>query len=200
MIEPLENVRELSDEEYQALTSEAETVPLEVVDDRVWELGRQIWELALQGDNRDQMSLKLDIPIEMIDETLNKYRTRLGLSIENYRLLDNERCDRLIAYWLPIAMSGAITIERIRSGEAFTEQDFDIPLKASTFCISAMERRLKILTGSANLGAILPGGESDKPYAERNIVIWLREVLPSIEKITQELEIPSPNGASHNGA
>jgi len=186
-----EPLRELTLEEYNQLKRESEDVPLEIVEDsRPLKTGRQIWDLALKGKNRDQIAQKLKIDTDFLDEALSTYRTRLALSIETYRLLDNERIDRLIAYWLPLAMEGAITVERIRAGEVFREDDFDIPLKASAFCIGAMEKRMKILGATAGL---LGGSESDKPHSERNIVVWLREVLPSIEKITQELD------GGHNG-
>jgi hypothetical protein len=186
-----EPIRELSIEEYNRLRSESENVPLEVVVDETKpvKMGRKIWELALKGDNRDQIAKKLKIATDFLDESLSAYRARLALSIETYRLLDNERVDRLIAYWLPLAMVGSITVEKVRGGEVFREDDFDIPLKASAFCVQTMERRLKILGATAGL----LGTESDKPYNERNIVVWLRDVLPSIEKITQELD------EGHNG-
>jgi hypothetical protein len=34
----------------------------------------------------------------------------------------------------------------------------------------------------------MPGVTVDKPYTERGIVFWLREVMPSIEKVTREVE------------
>jgi hypothetical protein len=156
-------------------------------------LGRRIWQLALAGNNRDQIAERTKISVELLDETLNAYRLRLGLSVDHYRALDNERVEKLVTYWLPVATAGPLKILRItKEGNPIIEEDFDRPLKASQFVLGAIERRVKILGATHELGGApgFPGGQNEgaKAYTERNIVIWLREVMPSIERITRELE------------
>jgi hypothetical protein len=164
--------RELSDQEYAAL--EVESGEVVVIDEKKpIELGRKIWKLAMQAQNRDQICEKLGIPIELLEETLSVYRRRLGQSIDDYRLLDNERVDRLLAYWLPAALD--------------RDEDPEFALKAAGWAVNTMERRLKILSATATLAGIT--GDDSKPYTERSIVIWLKECLPAIENITRELEL-----------
>lgn len=147
--------------------------------------------MALAGNNRDQIAERLKISVELLDETLYQYVIRLGLSKDHYRLLDNERLDRLLLRWLPVALNGPITISKIKAGEVFCESDFDRPMEAGKFVLQILEKRAKILGGSAPSEAPAgpPGSIGAKEYSERNIVIWLRDVMPSIEKITRELEL-----------
>jgi hypothetical protein len=37
-------------------------------------------------------------------------------------------------------------------------------------------------------GTITDSEGQEKPYTERNVMIWLREVMPSIERVTREVE------------
>lgn len=161
--------------------------------DDTLKLGRRIWNLALAGNTRDQIAERIKVPIEVLDEALNAYRLRLGLSVDHYRMLDNERIEKLITYWLPVATSGPLKIQKFdKEGVPFVEEDFDRPLKASQFVLGAMERRIKIIAGTHELvqSSGFPGSSTEgaKAYTERNIVIWLREVMPAIERITREAE------------
>src|ERR1700747_2191910 len=103
-----EPIRVISTEEAEKLLNAPpapvlarEPVP---VDQESVELGRKIWKEASEGKNRDEISQKLGISIELLEETLNAYQLRIGASVDRYRLLDNARLDRLIAYWLPKAV------------------------------------------------------------------------------------------------
>lgn len=167
--------------------------------DQIIKLGRRIWQAALAGNNRDQIAERLKITLEILDEALYAYRLRLGLSMDHYRALDNERLDRLLLRWLPVALNGPITIQKIKAGETFLESDFDRPLEAGKFVLQILNNRAKILGGSEKVETAggPPGSVGAREYTERNITIWLREVIPSIEKITRELEV-EPN--SSNGA
>lgn len=157
-------------------------------------LGRKVWQLALAGNNRDQIATKLRISPEVLDETLNTYRLKLGISLDLCRMLDNARIDQIICYWLPIAVGGPVNIRRIKAGEVFTEADFERPFRATDKVLQAMQTRVKILAATRGIAertesAGIPGAEGSKTaYSERNIVIWLRDVMPSIEKITREVE------------
>jgi hypothetical protein len=186
-----EPIRILSAEQAAELKASSNGAPAPPPSDDAAKLGRRIWQLALAGNNRDQIAERLKIPLELLDETLYAYRIRLGLSIDHYRLLDNERLDRLLVRYLPMALGGPITIQKIREGEAFCECDFDRPLKAGQFALQLMSQRTKILSASTQLEAAggAPGSPGGKDYTERNIVIWLKEVMPSIERITRELEV-----------
>lgn len=186
-----EPIRMLSAEQAAQLKASSNDAPAPGPQDDTTKLGRRIWQLALAGNNRDQIAERLKIPLELLDETLYAYRIRLGLSIDHYRLLDNERLDRLLVRYLPIALGGPITIQKIKDGVPFCESDFDRPLKAGQFALQLMSQRTKILSATAQLEAAggPPGTFGGKDYTERNIVIWLREVMPSIDRITRELEV-----------
>jgi hypothetical protein len=159
-----EPIRIISEEEAKQLRGDDHGEDLE--------LGRKIWESALQGRNRDQIAQKLKIPIEELENTLNAYRTRLGLSIDFYRQLDNHRLDQIVATWMPAATEGS-------------------DIKAGYLVIQAITTRIRILgaTGALAAPAEAAGGlEGAKVYNDRTIVLWLRDVMPSIEKITREVE------------
>jgi DNA-binding CsgD family transcriptional regulator len=180
--------RVISTEEAQKLTGRSFGSSTD--DEETIELGRRIWDLALQGKNRDQIARKLKISIEVLDNTLNAYRLRLGLSIDHYRMLDNERIDQVIAYWLPVA-TDPVKILTFQKGDPIVAEDFDRSMKAAYLVIQAMQNRIRILGATnalAGPGDAAGGLEGAKSYSERNIVIWLREVMPSIEKITREVE------------
>jgi hypothetical protein len=155
------------------------------------ELGRRIWDLALQGRNRDQIAQKLKISIDMLDNTLNAYRVRLGLSIDHYRMLDNERIDKIVSSWMPVATEGPVRLLTFKKGEPILIEDFDRAMKAAYLVIQSVTTRIRILGASGALaapGEAAGGLEGAKSYSERNIVIWLRETMPIIEKITREVE------------
>jgi hypothetical protein len=170
-------------------------------DEEIVELGRRIWKAALDGLNRDQIAQKLRVSIEVLEQTLNAYQLRLGASIDRYRMLDNARLDRLITYWLPKAVT-KMRVLSIKGQEAIITEDFDRPMKAAYFVMQALSNRAKVMGASVTLagsGEPSAGGLAGaKEYSERNITIWLREVMPSIERITREIEVeitqcPSPN-------
>lgn len=173
-------------------TEEAERIMGQASDEKTLELGRKIWELALAGRNRDQIAQSLKIPIEILDETLNAYRLRLGLSIDHYRMLDNQRIDNIVASWMPVATEGPVRILHLnKKGEAILAEDFDRSMKAAYLVIQSVTTRIRILGATnamAESGEAAGGLAGAKSYSERNIVIWLREVMPSIEKITREVE------------
>jgi hypothetical protein len=68
-------------------------------------LGRAIWRLALAGKSRDEIAEQLEISIEMLDQTLNAFRKRLGSWGDDYqRLADVERIEALLKEFLPLAL------------------------------------------------------------------------------------------------
>jgi hypothetical protein len=149
------------------------------------ELGLKVWELRKAGFNRFQILERLEIPLNVIDDCLREFESRIGMeagrAMEHYRVLDNERIEDLLRCWLPIATGGPIQVEKKRAGEVFTEADFDLPLKASYFVLQAIERRLKIMVGSR------PEASKDG-YGQTNVLVWLQSVLPSLQKIVQQVE------------
>lgn len=160
-----EPIRMISEEEAKRLRGGGE--PAEDL-----ELGRRIWDLALKGNNRDRIAQKLKIPLELLEETLNAYRTRLGLSVDFHRQVDNERLDQIISSWMPAATEGS-------------------DMKAGYLVIQAITTRIRILGASA---ALAEGGEAAgglagaKAYNDRSITIWLKTVMPSIEQVVREVD------------
>lgn len=176
-----EEIRIISEEEAKQLKRNPEDL----------ELGRRIWELASQGKNKDQIAQRLKISSEMLDNALNAYRVRLGLSVDHYRMLDNERLDKIVATWMPAATEGPVRLLAFKKGEPIMIEDYDRAMKAAYLIIQAVTTRLRVIGATSALaapGEAAGGLEGAKSYSERNIVIWLREVMPSIEKITREVE------------
>ena len=184
-------IQELTLDEYAQMRAQIEGgIPPVSADEATTLLGKRIWKLLSKGKSKFYIAKKLDLDPTILDEALNTYCRRLGVSIDHYRLLDNERIEKLIGYWLPIAIGGPINIQKIKQGEIFWECDFDRPLHASNFIIQAIEKRLRLFNAGGGLGELSRAfGDPDKPYNERQIIVWLREVLPSIERITRELEL-----------
>lgn len=147
--------------------------------------GLKVWELRKAGYSRREIAERLEIPLKVIDDCLGEFESRIGMgagrAVEHYRVLDNERIEDLLRYWLPIATGGPIRIEKKRGGEVFSEADFDRPLRASYFVLQAIERRLKILAAGR------PEDRKDG-YSQTNVAVWLQSVLPSLEKIVQQVE------------
>lgn len=185
-------IRALSDQEAQELGLVPAAKPIDPEDEATVKLGRKIWDLAMAGHNRDKIAQRLKMPIKIIEDTLNSYRIRLGVSVDQYRLMDNERIERMINYWLPIALEGPVTVEKIRGQQVFRECDFDRPLEASKFVLQAIDKRCKVLEAAGSIigGAAqhfgIPG--ANKPYGERQIFMWLKECGPSIDRLTREAE------------
>jgi hypothetical protein len=149
------------------------------------ELGLKIWELRKAGYSRLEILQRIKIPLKVIDDCLREFQSRIGMeagrAMEHYRVLDNERIEDLLKCWLPIATGGPIRIEKIRGGEVFREADFDLPLKASYFVLQAIERRLKIMAASQ------PEAGKDG-HGQTNVAVWLQSVLPSLQKIVQQID------------
>jgi hypothetical protein len=198
-----EPIRELTQAEYEELTAglsrghqgttkteaqlssgtldDAEAAPSQ----EAMELGLKIWELRKAGYSRLEILQRIKIPLKVIDDCLREFESRIGMeggrAMEHYRVLDNERIEDLLKCWLPIATGGPIRIEKIRGGEVFSEADLDLPLKASYFVLQAIERRLKIMAASR------PEAGRDG-HGQTNVMVWLQSVLPSLQKIVQEMD------------
>jgi len=172
-------------------------------DEQTTKLGRKVWQLALKGNNKDAISQKLKISMEILDDSLAAYRAKLGMSIDYYRGLDNAHIDELVSNWLPVATAGPVLLQKIKGKEVVIEEDFDRPIKAAYLVLHSLQARGRILGATQTLGGgETPAGglEGAKSYTERQVVIWLREVFPSIERITREIEaevIQPTNGNSN---
>jgi hypothetical protein len=167
-----ENVREITNAEL-AIGEEAA------------EIGLAIWKLRKEGNNLFEIHEQLELPLDVIRTCLEDFERRVSVdasrALEHYRILDDERIEGLLKVWLPIATGGPIKIEKVRAGEVFVESDYDRPLRASYFCLQAIERRVKILQAS-------------QPEATRNgqgstqILVWLQSVLPNVQKLVGQIE------------
>jgi|SRR5215475_1094294 len=161
-------------------------------------IGRRIWKLALEGKNKDEIGQKLKLSTAELDSALAVYRIRLGASVDHYRLLDNERLEAIIARWMPVAVGEPIVFRKIRDGEPVNEIDVLAPMRAAQTVMQAIDKRLKVLGATKILEADEGAPGTRTTYSERNIVVWLKEVMPSIERITREIEIDNgfihPNG------
>jgi hypothetical protein len=94
-------------------------------------------------------------------------------------MLDDERIEDMMRYWLPIACHGRIRIEHVRDGEVYSEVDFDRPLKASFFVLQAINMRLKLLMAARPEGA---------KESQTSVLVWLQQVLPGVARVVQQVE------------
>lgn len=150
------------------------------------EIGAKVWQLRKKGWSRTEIRKELGIPQTVLDNCLREFELRMGLEagrmMEHYRLLDDERIEDLMRYWLPIACEGKIRIEHMRSnGETYTELDFDRPLKAAFWVLAAVNQRLKLMMAARPEGA---------RESQTNVLVWLQNVMPGIQKVVQNVEAP----------
>jgi hypothetical protein len=139
------------------------------------EIGAKCWNMRKAGASLHKIARELNVPIAVLEECLREFEARVSMEagrlMTHFLALDNERIEDMLSYWLPLAQSGPIMIEKVRDGEVFSEPDFDRPLKASYFVLHAIQMRLKMLMASAR-----PGEAS--AVTTNNIVLWLQQVMP----------------------
>jgi hypothetical protein len=192
-----EPIRMLSKEEYAALQGQERPQPksrLQInankiangemaVHEEGREIGLKVWEMRKSGKPKRKIVKELGISEAVIDTCLAEFETRMGMEaarmMEHYRMLDDERIEEMMSYWLPIAVHGRIRIAHIREGEVYSEVDFDRPLKAGFFCLQAMNMRLKLMSACRPEQAKESG---------TNTLIWLQQVMPGITKVVREVE------------
>jgi hypothetical protein len=185
-----EEIKELTREEYESIkqAARARTKPsaLErnaskilnsemLVGEEGLEIGAKVWNLRKAGASLHKISRELNIPLKVLDDCLREFEARVsmeaGRHLAHYLALDNERIEDMMAYWLPLAQAGPITIEKVRAGEVFSEADFDKPLQASYFVLRAIQMRLKMMLATAQPAQA-------NAVTTNNIVLWLQQVMP----------------------
>jgi hypothetical protein len=148
------------------------------------EIGLLVWEGRKAGRTKRAIAKELGISATVVDACLTEFETRMGMEAgrmaDHYRMLDDERIEDLMAYWLPIAQHGRIRIEHVRDGEIYSEVDFDRPLKAAYWVLQAIGMRLKMM-----MAARPEGGTK---AADTNVLVWLQNVLPGVSKVVREVE------------
>lgn len=151
------------------------------------ELGLKVWQMRKAGYSRSEIRKELGISLTVMDTCLREFELRMGMesarAMEHYRLIDDERIEDMLRYWLPIACHGRIRIEHVRDGEVFSEVDFDRPLKAGFFVLAAMNMRLKLMQ------AARPEGVKE---GSSSVLIWLQSILPGVQKVVRNIEETSP--------
>jgi hypothetical protein len=191
-----DEIRELSKEEYEQLKAAAEarrrpTIlernAREIVNNQFLigeeglEIGGKAWAMRKKGMNLTRISKELSVPYNVIEQCLAEFETRVameaGRMMHHFLALDNERIEDMLESWLPLAQATPITIEKVRGGEVFREEDFDRPLKASYFVLHAIQLRLKMM-----LATLRPGSPQEAASANTNIMVWLQQVLPGTAK------------------
>lgn len=194
-----EEIRELSQEEYDQLKRAAEhrryyKGRLErnvdkmiesqmLIGEEGIEIGAKAWNMRKDGKSLWRIAKELRVPHDVLLDCLKEFESRVsmeaGRMMTHFANLDIERIEDQMAYWLPIATGGPINIEKIRDGEVFSEPDFDRPLKASFWVLKAIETRLKMLLALNGQG----GGQE---ASQTNIMVWLQQVLPGVGKAVGE--------------
>lgn len=147
------------------------------------EIGLKIWKLRKAGHPFNEIRHQMGISKTVMDTCLREFELRMGMEAgrmaEHYRMLDDERIEDMMRYWLPIACEGRIRIEKIRDGQAFSEMDFDRPLKAGYWVLQAMNMRLKIMA------AARPEGQKE---SNTNVLVWLQQIMPGVQNVVKNIE------------
>jgi hypothetical protein len=155
------------------------------------EIGLQVWRLRKAGHNFYEIHKQLELPLSVIHEACRQFEVRVSMdtarALEHYRSLDDARIESLLKCWLPIAIGGPIEVQKVRDGQTYTELDCDLPLKASYLVLQAVERRVKLMAANQ------PGAGKDG-QGETNVLVWLQQVLPNINKVVQQGKDGSAGG------
>jgi hypothetical protein len=98
--------------------------------------------------------------------------------------LDDERLEDLIRTWYPVATGGPIETTRTdKHGTVYHELDAETPLKASAVVLGAIKTQIQLLV------ACRPETMNGKDGSgTTNVLVWLSQVLPSVQKITQQID------------
>jgi hypothetical protein len=157
-------------------------------DPHALELGSKIWEMRRRGFSRYEVHRRLGIPMEAVNEILLGFQQHfypdVGQAMSHYAALDDQRLEDLVSRWLPVATGPAPEVEKIgRNGQAYTELDTDIPVKAANIVLGAIKGRIQLLM------ACRPESASGKDGSgSTNILMWLNQVMPGIQKVVTEVE------------
>lgn len=161
--------------EPSTLTPDA---PAPHLGDLIAELGPQrvldalkAWDMRLQGQPINEVAHAFGLSIEgakiLIKEAHEAIREDLKESIEQNRSLDLARIDGLLQTWYPAAKAG---------------DD-----KAAAITLKCIERRAK-LTGTE------PDERVDRTQP-RNVLVWVQQQLPSINRLVDSLPVELAPGA-----
>jgi hypothetical protein len=151
------------------------------------ELGSQIWEMRKRGLSVYEIHRRLGIPMEAVKEILEQFERcfypDVGQMMQHYAALDDARLEALIMRWLPVATGPALEVEKVgRNGRAFTELNTDTPVKAATIVLGAIKSRMQLLM------ACRPESVGKDGSGSTNILLWLNQVMPGIQKVVSEVE------------
>jgi len=148
-----------------------------------------IWEMRRRGLSRYEVHRRLGIPMEAVNEILLRFQQHfypdVGQAMSHYAALDDQRLEDLVSRWLPVATGPAPEVEKIgRNGPIYTELDTDIPVKAANIVLGAIKGRIQLLM------ACRPESASGKDGSgSTNILMWLNQVMPGIQKVVREVEV-----------
>jgi hypothetical protein len=159
-----------------------------VLDPQALALGSKIWEMRRRGFSRYEVHRRLGIPMEAVNEILLGFQQHfypdVGQAMSHYAALDDQRLEDLVSRWLPVATGPAPEVEKIaRNGQTYTELDTDTPVKAAAIVLGAIKGRIQLLMACRPENA---GGKDGS--GSTNILMWLNQVMPGIQKVVTEVE------------
>jgi hypothetical protein len=115
--------------------------------ERILELGRQIWQLREAGYDRIQILEELTISVQQLEDALREFESQVGFdagrAMEHYQQLDCERIEDVIQCWMGVALDDSPSPD-----EALDDDDFDLRLRASYGVLAGIDARQKVLLAS----------------------------------------------------
>jgi hypothetical protein len=151
-------------------------------------LGAEIWELRKKGFSAYEVHMRLGIPLSSVEKILQEFEGQLYPDVASalaQRLkIDDGRLEDLFKTYLPIATAGPVAVKKIdRRGREYSEVDSDTAIRAAGIVLGAIKGRLAL----AMVCRPESGGGSNGPR-EINVVTWLSQVMPSVQKIVSQVE------------
>jgi hypothetical protein len=158
--------------------------------DQYFERIHRAWTLRTEGKDYGQIAQALECSIGTVAAYLRNaiasYRGSMIEDMEFHRALENERMDKLLQLWWPVAMSESITLLKANGeGEAMPQEDYDRSLRAAQFILEIAKHR-------ARVNGLVFTPEIKEVHNHNDYRILIQNMVEKHESLTIESELPAP--------
>jgi hypothetical protein len=156
---------------------------------QVMETGAAIWELRKRGFSTYEVSRRLAIPLQSVNEILERFEAvfygDVANAMQRRANLDTARLEELIRAWYPTAVAGPIETTRVdKHGNVHRKLDVETPFRASTAVLQAIVAKAKIMQASRTDDVGVNGKDGSTP----NLLVWLQSALPSVSRVVRQID------------
>ena len=152
------------------------------------ELGSRIWEMRKRGLSVYEISRKEGLPMDAVKTCLEQFERcfypDVGTAMSQRLALDDARLDNLFQVWMPLATGGPVAVRKVdKKGREYTEFDSETPVKAAGIVLTAIQRRIQLA-----MACRTDGSGAGKDGGSTNVLVWLSQVMPGIQKVVNQVE------------